>query len=75
MCKPGVGGEGDATRRDLFGGTGSVILANIPWREALDHPSAFQMCYVRRLFELLPFTRRTPDQQIILNDPHDRRPP
>jgi hypothetical protein len=69
MYKPGVGGESDATRRDLFGGPRSVIGANIPWYEALDHPGAFQMRYVRRLFESLPFTRLAPDQQIILNGP------
>ncbi|HEX2488600.1 MAG TPA: glycoside hydrolase family 140 protein [Blastocatellia bacterium] len=67
MYKPGVGGESDAARRDLFGGPRSVIVANIPWYEALDHPGAFQMRYVRRLFESLPFTRLAPDQQIILN--------
>jgi uncharacterized protein DUF4038/collagenase-like protein with putative collagen-binding domain len=67
MYKPGVGGESDAARRDLFGGPRSVIGANIPWYEALDHPGAFQMRYVRRLFESLPFTRLAPDQQIILN--------
>ena len=69
MYKPGVGGESDAARRDLFGGPRSVIGANIPWYEALDHPGAFQMRYVRRLFESLPFTRLAPDQQIILNGP------
>jgi hypothetical protein len=69
MYKTGIGREGDAARRDLFGGPGSVIGANIPWYEALDHPGAFQMRYVRRLFESLPFTRLTPDQQIILNGP------
>ena len=69
MYKPGGGGESDAARRDLFGGPRSVIGANIPWYEALDHPGAFQMRYVRRLFESLPFTRLAPDQQIILNGP------
>jgi Protein of unknown function (DUF4038)/Putative collagen-binding domain of a collagenase len=69
MYKPGIGGEGDAARRSLFGGPGGVIGANIPWYEALDHPGAFQMRHVRRLFESLPFTKLTPDQQIILNGP------
>jgi Protein of unknown function (DUF4038)/Putative collagen-binding domain of a collagenase len=69
MYKPGARGEGDAARRDLFGGPGGVIGANIPWYEALDHPGAFQMRHVRRLFESLPFTRLAPDQQIILNGP------
>jgi hypothetical protein len=69
MYKPGVAGEGDAGRRDLFGGPGGVIGANIPWYEALDHPGAFQMRHARRLFESLPFTKLVPDQQIILNGP------
>ena len=68
MFKPGAGGPDDAARgRDLFGRRGSVIGANIPWYEALDHPGAFQMRYVRRLFESLPFTKFVPDQRIILN--------
>jgi len=70
MYKPGITKAGDAERsRDLFGGPGSVIGANIPWYEALDHPGAFQMRYVRRLFESLPFTKLLPDQHIILNGP------
>jgi hypothetical protein len=70
MFKPGTAGRDDAARgRDLFGGPGSIIGANIPWYEALDHPGAFQMRYVRRLFESLPFTKLIPDQRIILNGP------
>ncbi len=70
MFKPGIGGTGDAAMgRDLFGGQGSRIGANILWSEALDHPGAFQMRYVRRLFESLPFTKLVPDQRIILNGP------
>ena len=70
MYKPGLTGAGDAARgRDLFGGPGSMIGANVPWYEALDHPGAFQMRYVRRLFESLPFTKLVPDQRIILNGP------
>lgn len=53
----------------LFGAPGGLIGANIPWYEALDHPGAFQMHYVRRLFESLPFTKLIPDQRIILNGP------
>jgi hypothetical protein len=55
--------------RDLFGGPGSIIGANIPWHEALDHPGAFQMRHLRRLFEALPFTKLIPDQRLILNGP------
>ncbi len=69
MYKPGVAGAGDAARRDLFGGPGSIIGANIPWHEALDHPGAFQMRHVRRLFESLPFMKLIPDQRLILNGP------
>jgi hypothetical protein len=69
MFKPGVAGQGDAERRDLLGGPGSVIGANVPWREALDHPGAFQMGHVRRLFESLPFTKLVPDQGLVLNGP------
>jgi hypothetical protein len=69
MYKPAASGPvGDVSRaRDLFGGPGSIIGANLPWYEALDHPGAFQMKYVRRLFESLPFTKLVPDQRIILN--------
>jgi len=71
MYKPATSGSvGDVSRgRDLFGGPGSIIGANLPWYEALDHPGAFQMKYVRRLFEALPFTKLVPDQRIILNGP------
>ncbi len=61
---------GDPNRiRDLFGGPGSIIGANIPWPEALDHPGAFQMRHLRRLLEALPFTKLIPDQRLILNGP------
>ena len=53
----------------LFAGVGGALGANIPWSEALDHPGAFQMHYVRRLFESIPFTSLVPDQRIILNGP------
>ena len=71
MYKPtATRGVGDPNRlRDLFGGPGGVIGANIPWQEALDHPGAFQMRHVRRLFESLPFTKLVPDQSLILNGP------
>jgi hypothetical protein len=69
MFRPGVAGPDDSGRRDLFGGPGSNIGANIPWYEALDHPGALQMRYVRRLFESLPFTKLVPDQRVILNGP------
>ncbi len=75
MYKPGAttsthAGDG-VVRPDgaLFGGPGGLIGANVAWYEAMDHSGAFQMRYVRRLFESLPFTRLVPDQQIILNGP------
>ena len=69
MFRPGVAGPDDMERRDLSGGPGSNIGANVPWREALDHPGAFQMGHVRRLFESLPFAKLVPDQRIVLNGP------
>jgi hypothetical protein len=71
MFKPVLKGQvGDPNRvRDLFGLPGSIIGANIPWFEALDHPGAFQMRHLRRLFEALPFTKLIPDQRLILNGP------
>jgi hypothetical protein len=53
----------------LYGAPGGLIGGNIPWFEALDHPGAFQMHYVRRLFESLPFSKLVPDGSIILNGP------
>src|SRR5262249_45125348 len=52
-----------------LGGEDEALEANIPWKEAVDHPGAFQMKFVRRLFESLPFTKLAPDQRIILNGP------
>jgi hypothetical protein len=50
-------------------GRESVISANIPWWEALDHPGAFQMQWVRRLFESRPFQKLMPEQALILDGP------
>jgi len=46
-----------------------ALFADIPWQRALDHPGAFQMGLVRRLFESRPFTRLVPDQAMILDGP------
>lgn len=46
-----------------------VIGACVPWMEALDHAGAFQMGYVRRLFESRPFQKLVPDQSVILDGP------
>lgn len=36
-------------------GRAAAIFLDIPWYEAPDHPGAFQMTFVRRLFESRPF--------------------
>jgi hypothetical protein len=46
-----------------------IIFADIPWYEALDHPGAFQMGFVRRLFESRPFQKLEPCQSMILDGP------
>ncbi len=46
-----------------------VIHADTPWLEALDHPGAFQMGHVRRLFESRPFQMLAPDEQLLLDGP------
>ncbi len=46
-----------------------VLWASIPWREALDHPGAFQMGHLRRLFEARSFAKLVPDQTLVLNAP------
>ncbi len=50
-------------------GLEAVIRADIPWWEALDHPGAFQMRWVRRLFEARPFTQLLPMPSLILDGP------
>lgn len=45
------------------------IMADVPWREALDHPGALQMGFVRRLFESRPFHKLVPDQSMIVDGP------
>ena len=69
MYKPRAGAPAIRACVDLFGGPGGIIGANIPWDEALDHPGAFQMRHVRRLFEAVNFTKIVPDQRIVLNGP------
>lgn len=46
-----------------------MIWANIPWYESLDHPGAFQMGHMRRLFESRSFQELIPDQRMILDGP------
>jgi hypothetical protein len=46
-----------------------VLWASVPWYESLDHPGAFQMGHLRRLFESRPFQKLVPDQSIIMSGP------
>jgi hypothetical protein len=46
-----------------------VLNASIPWNAALDHPGAFQMGHLRRLFEARPLSKLVPDQTLIANGP------
>ena len=50
-------------------GRESVIWATIPWYDAINHPGAFQMGHVRKLFESRPFTKLEPAQEMILDGP------
>jgi hypothetical protein len=45
------------------------LHACAPWWEALDHPGAFQMGFVRRLFERYSFARLVPDTSLVLDGP------
>jgi len=47
----------------------AVLWASVHWRDALDHPGAFQMGLLRRLFESRPFQKLIPKQSIILDGP------
>ena len=46
-----------------------AIHACIPWYEALDHPGAFQMGHVRKLFDRYPIDQLVPDSSLILDGP------
>ncbi len=46
-----------------------VISADTPWTESLDHPGAFQMGYVRRLFESRPFQKLVSSPSMVLDGP------
>ncbi len=50
-------------------GRDPIIWAKIPWFEALNHPGAFQMGHLRRLFESRPYWKLKPDQTMILSGP------
>jgi hypothetical protein len=42
------------------------IEADTPWEEALDHPGAFQMGHLRRLFESRPWEKLEPAQDLLV---------
>ena len=46
-----------------------ILWANVPWHDSLDHPGAFQMGLIRRLFESRPFTKLEPATSIVVNGP------
>jgi hypothetical protein len=50
-------------------GRAPIIGAKIPWDVALDHPGAFQMGILRKLFEARDFSKLVPAQSIILDGP------
>jgi hypothetical protein len=43
-----------------------VIGADTPWHEALDHPGAFQMGHLRKLFESRPWEQLEPAQDLLV---------
>ncbi len=43
-----------------------ISSARTPWQEALSHPGAEQMGYLRRLFESRPFTTLIPDTALVV---------
>ncbi|MEM8964858.1 MAG: glycoside hydrolase family 140 protein [Bacteroidota bacterium] len=45
-----------------------ILKAGTPWHEAMDHPGAFQMGYLRALFESRPFTTLLPDSSVVISD-------
>jgi len=50
-------------------GRDSVIWADAPWHEAINHPGAFQMGHLRRLFESRGFHKLVPDYTIVADGP------
>lgn len=46
-----------------------ILSASVPWYEALNHPGAFQMGLLRKLFESRPYQKLVPNQSIIKDGP------
>jgi hypothetical protein len=49
-------------------GRNPVIQANAPWSDAIDHPGAFQMRHIRRLFESRPWEKLEPSQSMLVQN-------
>jgi hypothetical protein len=49
-------------------GRKAISSARTPWQKAIDQPGAFQMGYLRRLFESRPWQKLVPDQSLIVGD-------
>jgi hypothetical protein len=50
-------------------GRAPVLFADIPWHQALDHPGAFQMGLLRRVFTARNFQALRPAPEFILDGP------
>ena len=51
-------------------GCNPVLHADIPWAEALDHPGAFQMGLMRRIFEAYDYQQLQPISSFVVDGPH-----
>lgn len=51
-------------------GRNPVISADIPWNEALDHPGAFQMGLMRRIFETYDYQQLQPSRSLVIDGPN-----
>ena len=52
-------------------GRSAVISGDaVPWYEAIDHPGAFQMGHIRRLFESRPFHKLRPSPSMLADAPN-----
>ena len=50
-------------------GRNPIIHAHVPWFEAMDHPGAFQMGYLARLFRSRPWSALEPDNSFLRGVP------
>lgn len=49
-------------------GRKAISSARTPWQQAIDHPGAAQMGYLRQLLTQRPWYRLVPDDDLLLND-------